>query len=826
MKKNIKFISLIITAILLVGAVIGISVSAEETDATPGIRVAGQNIAYEGAPQVLYLVETKNDTGLTPKLLISGEAFDVTSSIPEGVTVKECPTDEDGNPLTVTANGKSYFAFFSNGISPKNVRVAIYATPVLVDAEGNIAAVGKQTVYSPWQYAVNRFDKNPTAAQLSLYSAMLNYAGAIQQATMTEAEILAAGGWADAYYRFATQYVSYEGSELAQVTDWQRVGYKADVEVPPTYNGKLFAGFVEGSQGDFAEYRYYTATLTSPGTTTVNARYIATHEYNDISGKELAVGNIKKDFSYTSGGKYATFTDVDTNGDGILDSTAYTKLSGGGSQISMNAAVTGGDYYVAEFDMTDFVRTANTQYVQILIYFSTGDTEMNVKTQFQVNANTLNWGMTLNESRAIKSVTYDKTTGKYTAAHKTGAESQTGAFAIKHEDLKNVRYVITPTLIEREYTYYESETVDGVTTTSEGEKRTCSYYAPKTTIYVNGEEKYTFYSSNDTWTATADATAECGYAITNKFDTAYRAGTLKLNTNSTSSASINVFSTKTSAHNYTINDLYITARSYNDEIVIAKSNSYDFEDGDVNYYKNNGDLTASAYKTSPPANISNKYISTKYTAITSDGENSYLQSGGDAAITHLYFDDVSNENIQQMIFETDFKIVASSTYKKSGTENWIGRFRFADSEITSVGDSTDFIRFFMILNQSNKTFNLSNKTTGGGVAISATITTGDNGTPDDTSDDKTIYTSDWFRIRVIYTLKEDGTGSTKVYAATKNSDGSWGSFNYLCTSNDQVKASNTAMRTFHFDTRNTDNYDSVHYAMDNTKVYYICAPEE
>ena len=198
MKKNIKFISLLITAILLVGAVIGISVSAEETDTTPGVRIAGQNLAYESAVQILYLVETKNAEGYTPKLLISDKAFEVNGAIPADVTVKECPTDKDGNPLTVTAKGKTYYAIFSDGIYPKDMRVALYATPVLVSDDGAVVA-GKQTVYSPWQYSVNRFDAEPSAAQLALYSSMLDYAAALQEGLMTPEEIAARGGYADAY---------------------------------------------------------------------------------------------------------------------------------------------------------------------------------------------------------------------------------------------------------------------------------------------------------------------------------------------------------------------------------------------------------------------------------------------------------------------------------------------------------------------------------------------------------------------------------------------------------------------------------------------------
>ena len=271
MKKNIKLISLLVAAILLVGAVIGISVSAEE-DTTPGIRIAGQNIAYEGAVQVLYLVETKNDAGYTPKLLISDKAFEVDGTIPEGVTVKECPTDAEGNPLTVQANGKTYFALFSNGIGPKNMRVAIYATPVLVAEDGSVVA-GKQVVYSPWQYSINRFDKNPTEAQLALYTAMLDYAGAVQSALMTEDEVAAAGGYADAYYKYNKIYQASGVETLVGDSGWIRgidyVPFVAD----KTYLDKIFYEFLVADVENAVGNTYSPVNL-KPGTTSITAKYV------------------------------------------------------------------------------------------------------------------------------------------------------------------------------------------------------------------------------------------------------------------------------------------------------------------------------------------------------------------------------------------------------------------------------------------------------------------------------------------------------------------------------------------------------------------------
>lgn len=200
MKKNIKLISLIITAILLVGAVIGISVSAETEG--QAIRIAGQNIAYEGAPQILYLVETKTglEEGQAVKLVYSTTKFEaVGTELPEGAVLKSVPMGENGEPLTVKANEKDYYPLFSDGIAPQNAAKAVYACPVIVDAEDNIVLAGKVVSYDVRQYARNRFAKGASDAQVALYTALLDYAASIQEVMMTEDNPVEAGAWADEY---------------------------------------------------------------------------------------------------------------------------------------------------------------------------------------------------------------------------------------------------------------------------------------------------------------------------------------------------------------------------------------------------------------------------------------------------------------------------------------------------------------------------------------------------------------------------------------------------------------------------------------------------
>ena len=58
MKKNfLKTITLILSCLLLIGAVVGISVSA---DSETTVQIKYKNLAYEAAPQLVYYVDAQN----------------------------------------------------------------------------------------------------------------------------------------------------------------------------------------------------------------------------------------------------------------------------------------------------------------------------------------------------------------------------------------------------------------------------------------------------------------------------------------------------------------------------------------------------------------------------------------------------------------------------------------------------------------------------------------------------------------------------------------------------------------------------------------------
>lgn len=164
-KKLIKILATIVSCLLLVGAVIGITAFAEET--APEIRY--KNLAYEGTVQIVYYVDT--------------------NGLPEGYTVKLATwTEADKSDLDEKeaenfpkeVGGINYTIFTSNGIEPKKMRDTVYAQTVLYNGETEVDR-GEIVEYSVYTYVNNRLNKNSTADQRSLYHALVDYGASVQK---------------------------------------------------------------------------------------------------------------------------------------------------------------------------------------------------------------------------------------------------------------------------------------------------------------------------------------------------------------------------------------------------------------------------------------------------------------------------------------------------------------------------------------------------------------------------------------------------------------------------------------------------------------------
>ena len=270
MKNNriVKIITLALSCLLLVGAVIGISASAEET---PTVGIKYKNIAYEGALQVLYAVDAQNvpaDASVQMRFYDSKDAENYSYVKDEYIDPEE----------SLTINGITYRAFFSKGIAPKNMRAPIYAKAVIVDAEGAVIAESEMSEYSVWQYAINRFAKSPTPDQKKLYAATLNYGASVQEmlvesGKLTVDEIMANGGWANEYCGIET-VPYYQGRAMSVYYAPGAIVSLADDMVKP--HGSAYAYLHNYTDEDGNEIAKGTDKImaTMPGVIRINANYM------------------------------------------------------------------------------------------------------------------------------------------------------------------------------------------------------------------------------------------------------------------------------------------------------------------------------------------------------------------------------------------------------------------------------------------------------------------------------------------------------------------------------------------------------------------------
>ena len=268
MKNNkiVKIVTLVLSCLLLIGAAIGISVSATDE---PTVEIKAKNISYEGAIKILYAVDANN--------------------VPEGAEVKMYfYTDAEGDVAyekaahseDITIGTETYKVFFSEGIAPKNMRTPLYAKAVIVDAEGSVLAESALEEYSIYTYAINRYLKAPTIDQFLLYSATLDYGASVQKmlvesGRMTEQDVIDNGGWANAYCGVNVATV-YDGQVVATSTPvFAAPGEEVEVTAPYGYADGVF-NYIADANGKVITKNGYakgTVKVKNPGVTTCTANY-------------------------------------------------------------------------------------------------------------------------------------------------------------------------------------------------------------------------------------------------------------------------------------------------------------------------------------------------------------------------------------------------------------------------------------------------------------------------------------------------------------------------------------------------------------------------
>ncbi len=273
MKNKFKIITVILSCLLLIGAAVGFYASAADADA-PEITIYKRSVSYEGAPRIVYLIETANAENYTAKIVFSKDnahkpsVDDVINDA--GAAGAYSVGKIDGKQAY---GGKEYDYICSDGIAPAFATRPEYAYPVLVDADNKIVAVGALDEYSLFDYYTARLSSDGVGdVSANLYKAALAYSASVQDvlieenpAAYSEAD-LEKYGWADAYY-VVNVTTNLNGTE--QKTE--QIRYReSDVvlEAPKSYNGTIFAGFEKdgekvGAYGDntASSWNYYDTTL-------------------------------------------------------------------------------------------------------------------------------------------------------------------------------------------------------------------------------------------------------------------------------------------------------------------------------------------------------------------------------------------------------------------------------------------------------------------------------------------------------------------------------------------------------------------------------------
>ena len=366
-----KIAAIALAMLLLVGAVVGITVAAEDTGAT-SLKIAGKNLAYEGALQVVYYVDAPDYNAESQTLKMNFWVGTI------GNTPSYTKEFDENNVMTV--GGKTYYCFFSNGIAPVDMTKPIYAQAFVENADGTTITEGEIAEYSVYTYAMNRFSQSPTEDQLTLYKALLDYGAAVQDVLGDPADV-EKYGWADAYYDI-TKYVFVDDALVADESLTRSTPYRpseleldAEGKLPlalanSTLNGAYFKNITD-EDGAIVEDQYalpgiytYNVNYTTAGTLTdynsatdVNTLFIP-NTSNTVAYQAWWSGYLKNLNERSESGTYMLFE----NGS-LVTGTDGVKGNYGGWQIDINNGtnlpVEAGVTYVVAFDYKIVIKKIN-----------------------------------------------------------------------------------------------------------------------------------------------------------------------------------------------------------------------------------------------------------------------------------------------------------------------------------------------------------------------------------------------------------------------------------------------------------------------------------
>ncbi len=335
-RKTAKLLTLVLSCILIIGAMMGITALADETvnDQTenPGVdtgvegnvpentvAIKYKNVSYAEEMKLVYYVKAEN-------ALLDGQSVKVLYWEEEG----ETPVTLESQ-ATLTVEGVKHEAFFSAGFGPVDMRKTVYAQPVIANADGTVAVYGEVLEYSLYEYAMAVFSKASTADQQKLLTRLLDYGATVQQVMYDEGLYpeLPEVGYADEYYIY--EYEIYGKTEVQVEVEPENGGVVATTTTEETLPGDDTQTGGETAGDEESEKVYTTKDVwVNTGKTVriaLRAGQIKSYQFDgvmDIDGT-----------SYVFEG----FGSVDADGNAIFDNVFTAAIAEGDAEgLKLNTA--------------------------------------------------------------------------------------------------------------------------------------------------------------------------------------------------------------------------------------------------------------------------------------------------------------------------------------------------------------------------------------------------------------------------------------------------------------------------------------------------------
>lgn len=283
MKNRTKFTLITLIAAVLLMAIMAIGVGAAEERS---VEIYAHNLSYGGTISIMYAVE---HTELADGETLAVQVYDGMPGA-EGTNMYsiknyEISTDEAVEGLPV---------FFSPGIPLKNMTMQIFAQPVILNAEGEVAVSGELTKYSVLEYIFERqvscADKT-TEVQKDFYANLFATGESMQQVlnyNLSESP--------DDYYYVTGTDASYLGFDAGIIKKGEKIKLEYTGEGEPiAWNA---VGVTVNADGTLAESAAVSYELEDE--ITVNSHLVITPAFEaappaDYRGQGLYYNNSSND---------------------------------------------------------------------------------------------------------------------------------------------------------------------------------------------------------------------------------------------------------------------------------------------------------------------------------------------------------------------------------------------------------------------------------------------------------------------------------------------------------------------------------------------------